>query len=200
VSENVRVDSLLTDHFPPELKEQGTPLFDSVEALAGAVATFANDEGRVGSEWNERHLVDPRVMEGKFPLGPGWRILDAGWSGLALSRERAAGEYQIVNVLHTDRAGTVSAEFDRPTGVKRLYALFGAPEYLRIENQFELPPLALRAGDRELARFDPADGLSGWVLQEVDLSATEPRDRLAVSMTSTDDRPAVGCFRLMGFE
>jgi len=103
-------------------------------------------------------------------------------------------------LLHTDRAGNLTAEFDLPDGIGRLYALFGLPEYLRIEDLFECPPVVVTSNGRELARFDPAGGLTGWLCQELKLDILGSEGKITVSMIARSDRPAVGCIRLIGFE
>jgi hypothetical protein len=196
----VRLDSLDTGHLPALPEDHGSLLFDSAQALSQARVIFEDSDGRVGSEWTDGYLIERRVVEGKLPLGPGWRVLDSGWTGLALSRERAAREYQTINLLHADRPGTLRAEFDIARGTGRFTVLFGVPEYLRIEDLFECPPLTVEFADKELARFDPAGGLTGWQIQDVDLAGADATGKLSISMTATTNRPAVGCVRLIGFE
>jgi hypothetical protein len=200
VDREVRLDSLGTDYLPADLTAHGQPVFDSVRSLSQATVTFQGDEGRVGSEWAEKYLTASGVVEGKLPLGPGWRVLDAGWTGLALSRERAAREYQSINLMHSDRAGTLAVEFDLPAGINHLYAVLGLPEYLGIDDLFECSPVTITSIGGELARFDPSGGLTGWLYQELNLALIGTGGKVTISMTAQNDCPAVGCVRLIGFK
>jgi hypothetical protein len=86
-----------------------------------------------------------------------------------------------------------------PEPVTRLYLVCGWPDYLFIEGLFSLPALEAKTDNRLLTLLEPKSTQNGWEVGELDIDSGPGGKQLTVSITNNLEKPAVACFRILGF-
>jgi|GEM_PF-2007279 len=184
-------------HVPSALKVDSV-LFDSYVHLKEGEVNFESG-GRVASAvWSDMHLAPFEAVEGKLPVGPGWRIENRTWCGVARSREQFGREFAEVCVVHLDGPGELRITWDLPMGVKVLRLLNGFPEYMSLLETVTRAGLALTVNGRPVELSANREPSRGWLVEDVSsqLRLSGP-GRLEVTASNATNGQAFCCFRIV---
>ena len=190
------IESMRAGHLPLAAGLPQAVRFDSFASLAEARVTT-----EMSVVWENEHLASSRVVEGKLPVGPGWRVTGRPWTGVAQSREQAGREFAAVNAAYFDGPGTLRLDFALDPAVERLAVLHGFPGYLRVLPDVQPVELEIRLNGIGLwqTRHDK-DVDDRWVLERLaEIGSAADNRLLEVLLTNGSEHMAVCCFRLLGW-
>ena len=194
------LESLSGEYLPAPLPRTSRPQFDSCQALANGTVGLVRNGMQHSAAWSERYLNHRDVIEGKVPIGPGWRFDGHPWTGFAQHRELMGGEFLMTNLAHMYGEGVLSCRFNPGRSFSRLFVIAGQPEWFHSRPGFICPRLTVCVGERSVFEFGPELVKSDWTVQELRLEFTgETRDSLTVKVQGEKDKYGYLNWRLIGF-
>jgi len=191
------VASMRPGYLPSGL-DGSNAILDTYAHLEQAKVGFETNGRTEQSVWAADHLAPFEAVEGKLPVGPGWRVSGRPWCGVARSREQGGREFVEVCAAHLDGPGKLTATWELPAGTRMLRFLYGYPEYLRMLDSVVAAELSFIFNGQTVAPTRLPETINGW--QVDDLTTGWDRSapgRLEVMVTNRTDRQAFCCFRLL---
>jgi len=193
IANNWEVASLQDSYKPPQLPADAGKTFDSFTTLNTAKVTAIESSDRIDSHWSDDYFVDQSIIEGKFPLGPGWRLEGKEWSGTALSREFLGGKFMPINISHIHGDAVLSNIFRLDKSVSKLHLIVGYPEYFRSIPKFNCPRLVLRVDGQSVYEFTPRV-MTDWEITEISSLGTE----IEIQIVGQPEQYNLICWRVLG--
>jgi len=194
-----RSESLYSNYLPPSIPKTTPPLFDSVADLQMAVVIIEQGGQLHQTRWDDEYLSDRNIIEGKLPIGPGWRADHIAWTGIAMNREYIPPEFLSTNLAHTSGDVNIDCRFTVGSPMSRLFVIVGLPEGLRSRPGFNCPSLSIYMGDRLLHEFNRERVADGWSVQELPLQESDRSSSdLRISIGGVKDSFGYLNWRLIG--
>ena len=191
--------SLRSDYLPPSIPKTSSILFDSVAELPKAAVTIEQGGRSHQTRWEDQYLCDRSIIEGKLPIGPGWRAEKIGWTGIAKHREFISPEFLSTNLAYLSGEVTLDCRFAFGSAISRLFLIAGIPEGLRNRPGFNCPSLSIQVGEKLLHEFNRERVADGWSVQELPLNKGDVASSdLRVSLHGTKDSLGYLNWRLIG--
>jgi len=192
--------SLSADYLPSAVPRSTPIRFDSLNDVKRATVTICRNGVRQETSWSDHYLSDLSVVQGKVPIGPGWRCDEVHWSGIARHRDFLAPEFLSTNLAHTFDDVTLHCRFNVETPLNRLFLIVGLPELFHNRRKFACPRLLIHLNDRLLFEFGGENLSPQWTVQELllDPNGIWPGD-LLVSVESSKNLYGYLNWRLIGF-
>lgn len=192
-----QVASLRPGYLPSALKVD-TPTLDSFEHLKNATITFEREGRGEPAVWAENHLAPFAVVNGKLPVGPGWRVADREWCGVAQSREEAGREFVELNVAHLDGPGRITVGWELPAGTRAVRLLYGYPDYMRMLDTVTRADLKVKLDGRDIHLKAHPESSPGWLVDDLSAHLRSSNScRITFSAVNQTDRQAFCCFRMI---
>jgi len=191
--------SLSADHLPPAVPKLTPVRFDSLNEIERATVTIDRQGVLQEAHWSDRYLSDRSIVEGKVPVGPGWRSDQVHWSGVARHRDFLAPDFLSTSLAHTFDDVTLHCRFKVEIPLNRLFLIVGQPELFYNRRKFGCPKLSIRLRDRLLIEFRRENLSAKWIVQElpIDPNSSWPTD-LLVSVEGLKDLYGYLNWRLIG--
>lgn len=176
----------------------GEAVVDTYVHLDQAQVRYDGNGPSEQAVWANEHFAPFEAVNGKLPVGPGWRIPGKTWSGVARSREQCGREFAEVCAAHLDGPGKLAITWELPAGIRAVRFLYGYPQYMRMLGTVIPAELSLTLNGRPITPTIAPEAVSGW--QVDDLSACCDRSapgRLEVVVSNRTERQAFCCFRVL---
>jgi len=193
--------SLFGDYLLPAVPKSSLRRFDSISEIKDATVTIDRPGVSPETYWTDNYLRDGSIIEGKLPIGPGWRSDQAHWSGIACHRDFLAPEFLSTNLAHTFDDVTLNCRFTVEAPISRLFLIVGQPTLLHNRPKFVCPRLSVRLQDRQLFEFRREHVTTRWAMHELPLEPADARPwDLLVSVEGSKDLFGYLNWRLIGLQ
>ena len=193
------IDSFAIDYIPNRWADKDKPTFDSYPLLKDFEVKFIDKGDSIRGVWDDEFIIGDKIIEGKFPLGPGWRCGKGKWLGLTNSRELIGSEFLNVHAAHFDRPGRIDCKIIIKEKLRKLYVASGViPGFKFIDQATDLC-LTVSLNNQILKEINYDCVNNSWDLRELVIPDNQS---FPVPMEITIDNKAMGIsclnFRIWG--
>ena len=193
IGQSESIKSFNIDYIPEKLDLKHKPAFDSYPLLRDFVVTGSIRDNNIEGVWDNEFIISDNLIEGKMPLGPGWRCSKESWIGLSYSRELINNEFLNTHTAYFDRPGVIEARITLRNKVRKVLIASGViPGFRHLDQSIDLR-LEIAINKRVGLKFNQTDISKEWEIREF---TPEETPSFPAEMTIRIDNKASGvsCF------
>jgi hypothetical protein len=188
-------ESYYKNYWPAEFPHREKVIFDSLEKIQSAKVILEASGQQFISEWQDKFLNDPEVIQGKIPLASGWRIKDKSWCGTAVSREFMGDNYLDINVSHLFDDTALTNKFDIDRVFSKLHLIYGYPEWFYFIEGFACPEFKIVLNGRDIFDFNSNENPNDWSYRDIDVTdLTQEKNKLELIVIGKKEKYAYICW------
>jgi poly-gamma-glutamate synthesis protein (capsule biosynthesis protein) len=200
IADKFKTESLYNAYLPPGLPERDKIIFDSFSGLPEAELITRASGKKSGFIWSDDYFYENEIVQGKLPLGPGWRAKEALWTGTFKSREFMGKEFLLVNSSHMYDDGLLINRFRLNRSPSRLTFIVGYPESFHLLDEFACPEAEISCDGQPVFNFSYAQPTGDWQKFEIPLEPSDNQSgELTLSIKGVKDKFSYLCWRLLAF-
>jgi len=192
--------SFYKDYRPSIFPDKDKTIFDSLESIKNANVTLESSGQMFNAEYRDSFYNEPKVVQGKLPFAPGWRIKDKFWCGIINSREFMGDSFLDTNVTHLYDDVTSCSAFEIDRSFSKLHLAFGYPEWFYFIDEFICPEFDIMLNNKPVYNFKPGDKLTDWSFIDIDVSdLIGDKNKLEIIVKGKKDKFAYIGWRILAF-
>jgi len=139
-------------------------------------------------------------LQGKIPLGSGWRIKNKKWSGTVHSREFKTDSFQNLNLTYLYDNLTIDNCFQLSESVNSLFLIVGYPEYIKPLENFGCPQFELYLNNKKIYTARRLNKTNNWLEETIETKDLTEKNELRLKVTGTEKQFGYINWRIWGME
>jgi hypothetical protein len=191
-------ESYYINYRPEEFPEAETTIFDSYDEIKKAEVNLISSGQTFKARWRDKFYNEPKVIQGKLPLAPGWQIDNKFWCGIVQSREFIDNRYTTGNVTHLSDDSEIICKFPIDKPINNLYIFAAYPAWFHPKEEFYCPTAVCTLNGEHVMDF----GQFGEKVKSLETNVSvrgkeKDRNNLEITFRGKKDKFSYICWRIL---
>jgi hypothetical protein len=198
IDDDLIAESFYHDFRPEYFPDKNDTVYDSYNELEGAIVSLESSGRKFNAFRRNEFYNEPKVVQGKLPLPPGWQIEDKFWCGTALSKEFMGNSYLHTNVSHVYDEAILSNKFIINRPFSKLHLVFGYPKWFDFIKEFSPPEFKIVLNRKEIFTLKFEHKLADW--KHIEMAAENSangKNEIKMIIKGSKDRYSYICWRVL---